>query len=68
VVSVAAGREHDALELARKEGVPAAVIGRVGGGRVRLSVGGRQVIDEAVESAERVWDGAIASRFERTVA
>jgi len=34
---------------------------------VRLSVGGRQVIDEAVESAERVWDGAIASRFERTV-
>ena len=68
VVSVGAGREHEALELARKEGVSALVIGRVGGGRVRLSVGGRQVIDETVESAERVWDGAIASRFERTVA
>jgi phosphoribosylformylglycinamidine synthase len=68
VVSVAAGREREALELARKDGVPAAVIGRVGGGRVRLSVGGRPVIDEAVESAERVWDSAIASRFERTVA
>jgi phosphoribosylformylglycinamidine synthase subunit PurL len=67
-VSVAAGRERDALELARTEGVPAAVIGRVGGGRVRLSVGGRRVIDEAVDTAERVWDGAIASRFERTVA
>jgi len=68
VVSVAAGRERDALDLAAKEGVPAALIGRVGGGRVRLSVGGRRVIDEAVDAAERIWDGAIASRFERTVA
>jgi hypothetical protein len=40
----------------------------VGGGRVRLSVSGRRVIDEAVDAAERIWDGAIASRFERTVA
>jgi hypothetical protein len=35
---------------------------------VRLSIGGRRVVDEAVETAERIWDGAIASRFERTVA
>jgi phosphoribosylformylglycinamidine synthase len=68
VVSVASGREHEALDLAAKNGVPASVIGRVGGGRVRLSIGGRRVIDEAVETAERIWDGAIASRFERTVA
>jgi phosphoribosylformylglycinamidine synthase len=68
VVSVAAGREREALELAGNAGVPAAVIGRVGGGRVRLSIGGRRVIDEAVDAAERIWDGAIASRFERTVA
>jgi phosphoribosylformylglycinamidine synthase len=68
VVSVAPGREREALELASQEGVPAAVIGRVGGGRVRLSVSGRVVIDEAVDAAERIWDGAIASRFERTVA
>jgi phosphoribosylformylglycinamidine synthase len=68
VVSVAAGREREALELAGKAGVPAAVIGRVGGGRVRLSIAGRRVIDEAVDTAERIWDGAIASRFERTVA
>jgi phosphoribosylformylglycinamidine synthase len=65
VVSVAASRQADALALAAAEGVPAAVIGRVGGGRVRLSVGGRQVIDETVEDAERIWDGAIAARFER---
>ena len=50
------------------KGVPAVVIGRVGGGRVRLSIGGRRVIDEAVDAAERIWDEAIASRFERTVA
>ena len=68
VVSVAAAREREALELAGKAGVPAAVIGRVGGGRVRLSIAGRRVIDEAVDTAERIWDGAIASRFERTVA
>jgi phosphoribosylformylglycinamidine synthase len=68
VVSVAAGREAEALDLAKAEGVAAAVIGRVGGGRVRLSVEGRLVIDEAVEAAERIWDGAIAPRFERTVA
>jgi len=68
VVSIAAGREREALALAEQEGVPAALIGRVGGGRVRLSVGGRRVIDEAVDAAERIWDGAIASRFERTVA
>jgi hypothetical protein len=48
--------------------VPVAVIGRVGGGRVRLSVGGWVLIDEAVDAAERIWDGAIASRFEKTVA
>ena len=68
VVSVAAGREREALELARAKAFRRAVIGRVGGGRVRLSVGGRRVIDEAVDAAERIWDGAIASRFERTVA
>ena len=68
VVSVAPAREREALELARKAGVPAAAIGVVGGGRVRMSIGGRQVIDEPVEAAERIWDGAIASRFERTVA
>jgi phosphoribosylformylglycinamidine synthase len=68
VVSVAAGREREALALAEQAGVPATLIGRVGGGRVRLSVGGRPVVDEAVHAAERIWDGAIASRFERTVA
>jgi len=68
VVSVGAGGEREALALAEKAGVPAALIGRVGGGRVRLSVGGRLVIDEALDAAERIWDGAIASRFERTVA
>jgi phosphoribosylformylglycinamidine synthase len=65
VVSVSAGREQDALHLAAAEGVPATVIGRVGGSRIRVSVGGRRVIDEAVGAAEHIWDGAIAARFER---
>ena len=41
------------------------MIGRVGGGRVRLSAGGRAVVDEPVEALERIWDGAIGQRFER---
>jgi phosphoribosylformylglycinamidine synthase len=65
VVSVAAEREAAALALAQAHGVPAAVIGRVGGGRVRLSVGGKRVVDEPVEAVERIWDGAIGARFER---
>jgi phosphoribosylformylglycinamidine (FGAM) synthase-like enzyme len=65
VVSVAAGREQDALDLASRHGVPAVVIGRVGGERIRVSIAGRPVLDEAVAAAEQIWDGAIASRFER---
>jgi len=65
VVSVAAGHEQAALQLAQGQGVPAVVIGRVGGGRVRLSAGGRAVVDEPVEALERIWDGAIGQRFER---
>jgi phosphoribosylformylglycinamidine synthase len=65
VVSVAAGREREALDLAGRAGVPAVVIGRVGGERIRVSVAGRLVLDEVVATAERIWDGAIADRFER---
>ena len=66
VVSVAAGREPAALELAPAQGdASPVVIGRVGGGRVRVSVGGRRVVDESVEAVERIWDGAIGAWFER---
>jgi phosphoribosylformylglycinamidine synthase len=64
VVSVAPERAHDLLARASAASVPAAVIGLVGGSRIRLSVGGRVVIDEALAEAEQTWSTAIERYFE----
>jgi hypothetical protein len=45
--------------------VPAAVIGRVGGNAIRISIDGRIVIDEALDVAEQIWSRAIGKYFER---
>jgi phosphoribosylformylglycinamidine synthase len=52
------------MALAQAAGVPAARIGTVGGDRVRISVAGRPVIDEAVADVERVWSTAIEECLE----
>jgi phosphoribosylformylglycinamidine synthase subunit PurL len=54
------------VESAKHEGVPAAVIGRVGGERICVSVVGAGGIDESLETAERIWANAIDSHFEST--
>jgi phosphoribosylformylglycinamidine synthase len=64
IVSVAADRVDEMLELAAREEVPAAAIGRVGGTRIRVAVNGRGVIDEPLVEAERVWANAIDAYFE----
>ncbi|MBI4888679.1 MAG: phosphoribosylformylglycinamidine synthase subunit PurL, partial [Acidobacteria bacterium] len=46
LVSVEARRSAEMVALAAGERVPAAIIGRVGGGRIRIAVDGRGVIDE----------------------
>ena len=49
--------------LARpREGVPARVVGRVGGARIRLSVDGRVAVDDAVADAESAWASADRAR------
>jgi phosphoribosylformylglycinamidine synthase len=65
VVSVSANRADELLALARRQGVAAAAIGRVGGDRIRLRLAGRVVIDEAIGDAERIWSTAIDRFFER---
>jgi len=50
--------------LAAGAGVPATVIGRVGGDRIRVSIAGRLVLDEPLATAEHVWSTAIESRVE----
>jgi phosphoribosylformylglycinamidine synthase len=64
IVSVAAERIGEMVALAAEERVPASVIGRVGGKRIRLSVDGRQVIDEALTDAEQIWSDAVGRYFE----
>jgi phosphoribosylformylglycinamidine synthase len=66
-VVVSAPEDHtaDLLAKAAAAGVPAAVIGRVGGDRVRIAVAGQMVIDEPREQLEQIWASSIGSRFER---
>ena len=56
------------LQRAAAAGVPAKVIGRTGGNRLRIAVAGQTVIDVSVDEAERVWSSAIEKYFEKRVA
>ena len=64
VVSAAPDRADELLAKAAAASVPAAVIGRVGGTRVRVSIAGRAVIDEALGVAEHIWSSGIDRYFE----
>ena len=60
-----AGAVGHSLSMAQKAGVPATVIGRVGGNRIQIAVEGRPVINELVSDAERIWATSIESWFEQ---
>jgi phosphoribosylformylglycinamidine synthase subunit PurL len=64
IVSVDAGRTAELQALASDAGVPAAVVGRVGNDRIRMTVAGRVVIDEALVDVEPLWSEAIGHYFE----
>jgi phosphoribosylformylglycinamidine synthase len=64
VVSVDSARADELLALAREHGVPASMIGRVGGDRIRLAIDGRTVVDELLAEAERTWATGIDRYFE----
>jgi uncharacterized membrane protein len=53
------------LAAAAAEGVPAAVIGSVGGVRLRVTAHGRAVIDEPVAELEHGWATALGRHFAR---
>jgi phosphoribosylformylglycinamidine synthase len=53
------------LDLARDAGVPARVIGRVGGSRVRIAVAGHEAIDVSVADAEQRWATAVEAKMGR---
>jgi phosphoribosylformylglycinamidine synthase subunit PurL len=64
---VTAAREHveRVLELAQKHAVPARVIGRTGGTRLRITVGGETAIDCDIRDAEQRWANALTGWFQR---
>jgi len=64
VVSIAANQTAALQSLAATEGVPATIIGRVGGDRIRVAVAGRDVLDEPLAEAERFWSSAVGDYFE----
>jgi phosphoribosylformylglycinamidine synthase len=65
VLSVAPARVEALLAAAAAEGVPAAVIGSVGGVRLRVTAHGRAVIDESVAELEHGWATALGRHFAR---
>jgi len=64
VVSVAASQTVELQALAATAGIPATIIGRVGGDRIRVAVARRGVLDEPLAEAERLWSSAIGNYFE----
>ena len=66
VVSISEANVDDLLTRAAALGVPAAVIGRVGGDRIRASIAGRTVFDEPRGELEGIWATAIEVCFERS--
>jgi phosphoribosylformylglycinamidine synthase len=68
VVSASPDRAADLLAHAAAAGVPARVIGRVGGSVLRMAVAGEEAIDIGIDDAERVWSTTIERHFARRVA
>ena len=49
---------------AEQSGVPFAVIGKVGGDRLAISVGGKKLVDEPVSALRDLWSTAFARALE----
>jgi phosphoribosylformylglycinamidine (FGAM) synthase-like enzyme len=67
VVSAAGDKLEAVMAAARAAGVPATAIGKTGGDRIRLSVGGNVVVDSAVADAEQSWATCIERRMSGNV-
>jgi phosphoribosylformylglycinamidine synthase II len=63
VVSVRPEDRAAVLQLAADAGVPARLIGRTGGDRIRIAVDGVSAIDCSVAEAEGIWSSSLGQRF-----
>jgi phosphoribosylformylglycinamidine synthase subunit PurL len=68
VVSVRPDDRIALLQMAGSAGIPGQLIGRTGGSRLRIAVGGTVAVDCDVAQAEQVWNGSIERHFRRATA
>jgi hypothetical protein len=68
VVTVARERVPAFQQRAKDCGVTVREIGTTGTSRIRVSIGGRDVIDIAVDEAEGIWDTALEQHFKQRAA
>jgi phosphoribosylformylglycinamidine synthase len=68
VVSAAPELAAEVLQRAAAAGVPAFLIGRTGGTRLRITVADTPAVDLSIDEAERAWASAIDRNFEKRVA
>lgn len=59
VLTAAPGRAEELKSAIAAYGVPVEIIGTVGGDRLRVSLDGASVLDEAVTELQTVWEDAI---------
>ena len=64
VVSVRDADAGEVLATAAERGVPARVLGRTGGPRLRFAVGGEPAVDVALDEAEYRWSAGLSRYFE----
>jgi hypothetical protein len=63
IVSVGFDQVAEFQALARAASVPAAVVGRIGGDRIRVAAFGQVVLDELLIEMESLWSNAIDRYF-----
>jgi phosphoribosylformylglycinamidine synthase subunit PurL len=64
VVSVDPADRPALMQLAAAAGVPAHVIGRTGGDRIRIAVAGEHAVDCTVAEAEQIWTTAFERKLQ----
>ena len=64
IVSVSPGTRDEVLRSASAAGVPARVIGRTGGDRLRIRIEGTAAIGMTVAEAEARWASALGERLD----
>src|SRR5262249_61714485 len=64
LVSFAPSDEAAVRAAAEKAGVPFAVVGTVGGGRLKMWAGSRALVDEDLAALDSLWRGAVVHVIE----